>query len=363
MKELNHLLLQLDELFSNYSKFVKTNISVKQQVEAFKYISTSILSWDFFIWWKISRRWVFNGFYSKVINSFTQSYYSHVNFCFPYKKNWKLRWYYVFWAENKKWVIFDYYDLEKENDFIYVVKQFDQYDFLKYFDIKQYSLNISFLFWKKRSDSYIHRYKLFHKFFNKRMYYLNSIGLDDLIEFEIFYEEFKTKSIVIDNEQKILSSLYKKIKDKIYDFKEKVWYNLQDIEVEYKTDKEFLDKLFFNWGMLKFLIHSIWIKYDIPWVLSIVLIDRKKYTDYIKNGPKKLFCSELISASMLFAGFYPFDLVTKAPDMVSPWDIMDPSYWMYKAEYTVVNFKTKKILKVNDLESFQKFQKIIKDFK
>lgn len=363
MEKLNHLLSQLDNLFNDWQKFIKTNITTEQQKEAFKHISSNILSWDFYIWWKIPKRGLFSNFFWNIINDFTQSYYSHVNFCFPYKKDWKLKWYYVIWAENEKWVIFDFYDLEKNNDFIFVVKQFDKDDFLKYFNIKKYSLNITYLFWENKAKSYTNRYKTFYNFFDKEQYHLNGIGLNDLIEFELFYEKIKNTQSILNNEKKDLSYLYKNIKDKFYDFKEKVWYNLENIEVKYIKSKSFLDKLFFNWGILKFLVHSIGLKYDMMWALSIVLVDRKKDIDYTKKWPKELFCSELISASMLFAGFYPFDLVTKAPDMVSPWDMIDPSYWIYKENYDVVNFKTKEILKVNNLQSLKKFKQMIKNLK
>ena len=47
--------------------------------------------------------------------------------------------------------------------------------------------------------------------------------------------------------------------------------------------------------MLKFMIHSFWIKYDMVWALSIILVDWKKWVDYVKNWPKKLQVRDLKS--------------------------------------------------------------------
>ena len=356
------LLEKIDEIF-NWKDKSNKYIDEVRKLKAFRCISSSILSWNFYVWWKISKSSLFSNFFWSIISSFTQSYYTHVNFCFPDYEGRKLKWYYVFWAENKKGVVFDYYDLQKPANFIYVVKKFDKERFLKNFDIKKYWLNISYLFWEKDAKSYINRYITFQKFFDKKQYHLNGIWLDDLIEFELFYEKYKNIEVEIEQTKENLSPLYKEIENITYKFKEKVWYNLQDVQVKYMKHKDFLDKLFFNWGMLKFMIHSFHIKYDMVWALSIILVDWKKWVDYAKNWPKKLFCSELISASMLFAGFYPFDLVTKAPDSVSPWDMMDPSYWLYEQDYTVINYKTWQKLQVRDLKSLKSFKKMVKDFK
>ena len=47
--------------------------------------------------------------------------------------------------------------------------------------------------------------------------------------------------------------------------------------------------------MLKFMIHSFWLKYDMVWALSIILVDWKKWVDYVKNWPKKLQVRDLKS--------------------------------------------------------------------
>ena len=55
--------------------------------------------------------------------------------------------------------------------------------------------------------------------------------------------------------------------------------------------------------MLKFMIHSFWLKYDMVWALSIILVDWKKWVDYVKNWPKKLQVRDLKSLEKMIKDF------------------------------------------------------------
>ena len=94
-------------------------------------------------------------------------------------------------------------------------------------------------------------------------------------------------------------------------------------------------------------------------------INLYKYIDEVR----KLKAFRCISSSILSWNFYVWwkisegGLFSKAPDSVSPWDMMDPSYWLYKQDYTVINYKTWQKLQVHDLKSLENFKKMVKDFK
>jgi hypothetical protein len=62
---------------------------------------------------------------------------------------------------------------------------------------------------------------------------------------------------------------------------------------------------------------------------------------------------------MLYAGFYPFDMLTKSPSMITPGDLMDPSFWIWKNHYKLIDAKTGKIHNINDYKSMKLAQKML----
>jgi len=130
------------------------------------------------------------------------------------------------------------------------------------------------------------------------------------------------------------------------------------MKMKKKTPKisknKYLKQLFFRWWMFKYVIFSYDVKYDFLWAGLINLAPFKK--DIYKNN-KKLFCSEFISNAFLYAGFYPFDYITKSSLMISPGDLMDIWDIFWKKEYEVI-WKDFNFI-VDSNETKEKFYKIL----
>lgn len=74
-------------------------------------------------------------------------------------------------------------------------------------------------------------------------------------------------------------------------------------------------------GILRRCVKSYGRTYDLEGTLSTAI------TPWNEPGldSREYFCSEFVVESLLYAGFYPFDIDTKTPESVSPGDIMDMS--------------------------------------
>lgn len=292
-------LKNLDELINKNKIFLK-----------FTY---EILNWEFNVLGTIS-----NWFLSNLIKVFSQSLYSHVAFCTFY--NWKL---YALWAENFKWVKISEYSKNKKRE-IYVIKQFDINRVIYSFDEEEYANTLYFFYGDECKKNFCKRYKMFISHFSSKKYE-TWISLWDLIEFDLNYEMIYGKIYDIKNDLEALRS----------------W--LDNIIVENKSSN-YLNKLFLTWWIFKYIVFSYGTKYDIKWVLWILFTPLKKLS--FKNN-WKLFCSEFVASAMLYAWFYPFNLLTKAPNMITPGDLMDPDFWIWKKEFKVLDAFTWKIYDIN----------------
>ncbi len=302
---------------------------VEQFPEVFKDFTYSFLNWDFWVLWKIDK-WIV----SRIIQAFTQSLYSHVAFCVF--KNWDLR---VFWAENLKKVEIKKYPIKWKNCF-YVLKQFDSQEVMKYFDKNDYANTLLFFLWEKCAENFKKRYELFLNYFSSDKF-KHGISLMDLVEFDLKYE--------LNDELLKLQAQLNHLKQKISQIK------LYGVNAHSVSEK-FLQKLFLTWWLFKFVVYAYGEKYDFSGALSIIFSPFRKR---LFENNWKLFCSEFVSSAMLYAGFYPFDMLTKSPSMITPGDLMDPSFWIWKNHYKLIDAKTGKIYNINDYKSMKLAQKML----
>jgi len=306
-------------------KFLEKLDKIVSQQGVFKKFIYSFLVWNFQVLWKIDK-WLV----SRIIQAFTQSLYSHVAFC--QLDGDKL---YVFWAENLKKVKITQYPIKWKN-VVYVIKQFDIDEVMSYFDKKDYSNTLLFFLWPKCAENFNARYENFINRFSS-VKYKNWISLWDLVEFELDFEMFGEKL------QEIKLDL------------EKLQQEVNDIVLP-ENNAKFLKKLFFTWGMFKFIVFAYGEKYDFSGALSIVFSPFRKNL-FADNG--KLFCSEFVASAMLYAWFYPFDMLTKSPSMITPGDLMDPTFWIWKTKYKVIDARAGKIYKINNFEDMKEVKKVI----
>jgi len=289
-----------------------------------KKIVESILKWDIYVGWVIT----FDSFFSNVIKFWTQSLYSHVTFCYPDNDGIC----YVWWAENSKWLTIQKYD--NSEDSLFVIKKLDLDRILDNVDFKQFSIVLDEIYWKNSFSRALQRFHIFKNEVKK----LNKINFYTLLEVEAEIEK-----------QIKQNDLELQIKKELSKLKEVLWYEKWIIthkENVFSDDDKFYKKLFFCWWVVKFLLANYGKKYDYLSIFTMYLIKPFiiKY-DYLAKWTKRFFCSEFVSATFLYAGFYPFDFYGKYPDLVVPGDLMDPNLWIYDERFLKVirYFKNKNI--------------------
>ncbi len=305
------------ERFINKLDYLLTNFPV---FEKFVY---SILVWEFKVLWKIDKTFI-----SRIIQAFSQSLYTHTAFCIF--EGWEL---YTLGAENFKWVKLNKVIYWKEKA-LYVIKTFDINEVMKYFDKNIYASNIFYFLGSKCSENFLKRYELFYNYFQQDKF-SEGISLWDLIQFDWEFEKF--------NDLLQLKVDLQKLK-----------YQAQNIVLSFDRINN-INKLFFTWWMFKFIVYSYGERYDLWGVLKILFSPFRKNI-FLDNG--KLFCSEFVSSAMLYGWFYPFDVLTKSPEMITPWDLMDPTFWIWKNSYLVVNSLTGEKYEINSILDAKKLKKL-----
>ena len=305
-----------------------------------KKIIESILQWNIYVWWVIT----FDNFFSNVIKFWTQSLYSHVTFCYP-EENGAC---YVWWAENSKWLtIQKYYN---DEDSLFIIKKLDLDRILDNVDFNQFSVVLDSIYWRNSFSRALQRYEIFKKEVKK----LDKINFFKLLQVEAEIEkQMEEKRIV------------KEIDDKLLKLKEilgceKDFVNKNTILKYEKNEDKFYKRLFFSWGIVKFLLANYGKKYDYLSIFTMYLLKPFLVNyDYLTKWTRKFFCSEFVSATFLYAGFYPFDFYGKYPDLVVPGDLMDPNLWIYDEKYLkVVRFFSKKDLKPVVLDGIDKKKEV-----
>ena len=291
-------------------------VSDMEKLEGSHKIINSILKWDIFIWWVVS----YSNFFSNLIKFWTQSLYSHTTFCYP-NNDWTC---YVWWAENKDGLTIKKY--EKWEDMLLFVKKLDLDYIYEHTNFEDYFFTLNMVFWEWTHVRFKKRFKLFKKYLSKLNF--SDISIIDLLQMECDIEKDLEENDIIEGLRTELENIKLKISD--YNFSlEKKLNNEIDNDFEYK-------KLFFSWWIIKFLLANYGKKYDLVSLFTMFLTKPFHFYNYFKTWTRKFFCSEFVSASFLYSGFYPFDLFWKYPDLVVPWDLMDPHLWIYEKKHPKV---------------------------
>jgi hypothetical protein len=315
--------ITLDLFLEKLGKILKDSKEDKNKIKFIAKLTWSFLNWKIKVLWKID-----NDTISNVIKFWTQSLFVHTTFCEFINND-----LYVYGSENWKWVIIDKYNKKTQDSWFYVIKTLN---IPKLSNFEKNKEIIEFFFLKDAKEGFITRYNQFINFFKNK----EKIFLEDLIDFEIYYLENEKN---IKQTKKGLKNLIKQINPKI-------------IKWERKNKK--LQELFFRWWMFKYIIASYWISYDFSWAMLINFSPFRKL--YKISNNEKLFCSEFIAFSLLYAWYYPFDMVFKSPSMVSPGDLMDSSL-LWENSFEVIENKTWKVIKIRNLEDKRKFFELIEN--
>ena len=303
-----------------------------------KKIIESILSWDVYVWGVIT----FDNFFSNAIKFWTQSLYSHVTFCYPDKDGTC----YVWWAENSKGLtIQKYYN---DEDSVFVIKKLDLDRIFKNVNFDKFSIILDSVYGENSFSRALQRYDIF----KQKVAKLDRINLYTLLEVEAEIE-------------KEINEVYikKKIQNDLRKLQEVLWFNFdvkEKLNKDDANDDVFFRKLFFSWWMVKFLLANYGKKYDYVSIFTMYLVKPflKNY-NYVDKWTRRFFCSEFVSATFLYAGFYPFDLYGKYPDLVVPGDLMDPDLWIYDEKFLkVIRYFSKKDLKPLILDGIKKQKEV-----
>lgn len=271
------------------SNSVSISDNAKTKLKQFLY--DMYINKEVWIWWVINY-WSTS---SNVIKFTTQSMFSHVNFWDPTR----LRW---LGAEDlQRILLVDYKKYETETPMYYVTKKLD----FKYL-AKTFNFNC----------------------IEKVFFALKKISEDDM-----------SKSIF-----RLRYSQYLTLKDKydlnwIFEYLWKNKFSYNKVKTKYKNlDKlpmKFIDEFIVLW-IVKHIYRNFWKKYDLWSTLSIC------FTPWIKTWleDEQYFCSEFVSENLLFSWIYPFDVKTKDPKSVAPWDILDLSH-IYSDKDTTLYYISK----------------------
>ena len=240
---------------------------------------------NFFVNNELRVGWVvdYESFSSNVIKFSTQSIFSHINF-FDRSSCMALG------AEDLRWVVVIDYKKWKNRDFYYFAKKIDFEKITNFFDfdyIMNVFLNIGKLNYKQKKNFE----EKFYQYVGLRQKYSKEELFELLYPRDFEYQDFEYPS-----------------KWENYDYK--------------LCLKEFLIL-----GVIKFMKKNLWKDYDLWSTLGIGFTPWK--TSSFDSQTPYFFCSELVAEALLYAWIYPFDIKTKDPNSITPWDLMDLSH-IYK---------------------------------
>lgn len=267
-------------------------------IEAKKVVYNMRKNKEVYVWWVVN----YSSAISNWIKLFTQSIYSHTNF-FDGKSL-------AIWAEDLEWIFFrDYKNWDYEK-FYYVSKKLNL-DYMAFIFSFDYIEKIFAKLWKFGENE---AWRLKNKF----------------IEYCAFRDNLKlmewTKDTVIENVLNMSSFKYdvpQEISSQIdwYFLHKRAirkWETTDFSDLLYQKYHSYLKEFLIIW-IMKFIIQNYGKKYDLKGTLSTVLVPWTA----VNLWQKDYFCSEFVSEAFIYAGIYPFDINTKDPQSITPWDVMD----------------------------------------
>ena len=318
--------------------------------------------------------WLVN-FHSKISNSikfFTQSIFSHVNFVlFKKDNNWKFKLLTV-WSEDSKWIVsLQYHKKQKGLDhFYFILKQID-IDLITFlFDFSIAEAIVSKVYKSKIINYFSYK---FSKYCNFRIKMSKDLKLarniEEMTENQIndfLLDKISLKSVIQENisyynQKEDLAELVKQInkfieiKSSLKASKWNISFNTNDKKI-YTVYFQLLKEFILYW-VIEHIISKAGSAYDIKWTLSVWGSSWKK--TWMKEDVE--FCSEFVADCLFFAWIYPFDINSKSPESISPWDIMDMRLF-YKAQETkLLNIEKWNIKIILDSKSnwFDSFKDVI----
>ena len=255
----------------------------------------------------------YDSFSSNIIKFSTQSIFSHINF-FDSKSMCAI------WSENLKWVTAVDYSKNNSNEFYYVTKKISL-DYIKEIFNFDYIRKVFLSIWKldeSNKNMFQKRYKQYLKLRKHN-------------------SKYKTFQLLYENN---------------FDY-DKLWISVNKID---NLNTKYLDEFLIMW-IVKFIHKNLWKNYDLWSTLGIGFTPWINYN----SGNNHYFCSEFVAEALLYAGIYPFDIKTKDPNSITPWDLVDLSH-IYNDRQTVL-YKIDKswINKILDFKEKNK-EVNIKDF-
>lgn len=271
---------------------------ISMPIEAKKLVFNIWKTKKIHIWWVVN----YSSAISNWIKLFSQSIYSHTNF-FDGKDI-------GIWAEDLEWILFRDYKNKDYWKFYYVSKTLNL-DYLSFLFSFDYIESIFVKLWKFQKED-------------------NGRFKNKFIEFCAFRDTLRVMEWRDDTSiENVLNMSY-------YDFeipeniaKEVDWYiqykrNLRRWlndgfeEKLYNKYHNYLKEFLVLW-FIKFIVEHYGKKYDLNWTLNTILIPWSP----VALWQKEYFCSEFVSESFIYAWIYPFDINSKDPSSITPWDIMD----------------------------------------
>lgn len=262
--------------------------------------------------------WVINyrSSLSNWIKFFTQSVFSHTNFFSPKDYN-------TIWAEELESVTLKNYQSWEYWEFYYVSKKLNLDSLALIYSFK-YIESVLIKLWKFDISM---KWKLQEKFakYCYIIYNNPNISLKELLDVD-YSKIYPDKSFY----------------DKIDAFLEdkSLLKNLKISEIKnfdsFNNNLNNLKNFIILW-IIKHILMSLNKLYDIKGTLTTSLSPWKS----IKLSWKEYFCSEFVSETLLYAWVYPFDIDTKDPQSITPWDIMDSNILFVWNESTFYRFYDK----------------------
>lgn len=305
-----------NEIYQNYGKLNPTVKKFLHKIWQEKQIN---------IWWVVN----YQSNISNWIKLFSQSIYSHTNFF-----DWVNKW---IWAEDLKWIqLVDYARFDLWN-FYYITKTIN-FDYLSLIYSFEYITQIFIKLWKFWSNDKDRLKNKFCKYVQlketKIIYKWNyETDLEDILSYDIDQIDIKQK--ITENIEKFL-----KIKNDI-----KYWISYEFDRAFYNKYLNYLKEFLLMW-IIKFIIQNYGKEYDLQWTLSTLIVP----WNMVDLSQKQYFCSEFVSESLIYAWIYPFDINTKDPSSITPWDIMDMTIIFQK--------DSTKLFEIDDTDKKQKIKLI-----